>query len=111
MAAVRADRRRRRAAAHRPRQRDRARDSHSARAAWRAQRRRADRPSGQALGIVTSMAIRGTTVVIPASIAWAAATKVATEGGTQQGFLGVSSMAVPIARTSASGPSAAASAC
>jgi serine protease Do len=42
------------------------------------------------------MAIRGTAVVIPASLAWAAATKVSTEGGTRQGFLGVSSMAVPI---------------
>jgi S1-C subfamily serine protease len=52
--------------------------------------------SGQSLGIVTSMAIRGTTVVIPASIAWAAASKVATEGGARQGFLGVSSLAVPL---------------
>jgi S1-C subfamily serine protease len=53
-------------------------------------------PSGQALGIVTSMAIRGTTVVIPASIAWAAAAKVASDGGSRQGFLGISSMAVPL---------------
>lgn len=51
-------------------------------------------PSGHALGIITSMAIRGTTVVIPASIAWAAASKVATDGGSRQGFLGVSSLAV-----------------
>ena len=49
-----------------------------------------------ALGIVTSMAIRGTTVVIPASIAWAAASKVAAEGGTRQGFIGVSSFPVPL---------------
>ncbi len=47
-------------------------------------------------GIVTSMDIRGTTVVIPASLAWAAAAKVTAEGGTKQGFLGVSSMPVPI---------------
>lgn len=53
-------------------------------------------PSGHALGIVTSMAIRGTTVVIPASIAWAAASRVAADGGTKQGFLGVSSLAVPL---------------
>jgi S1-C subfamily serine protease len=53
-------------------------------------------PSVAALGIITSMAIRGTTVVIPASLAWAAATKASTDGGTRQGFLGVSSMAVPI---------------
>lgn len=52
--------------------------------------------SARALGIITSMAIRGTAVVIPASLAWAAATKVSTDGGTKQGFLGVSSMAVPI---------------
>ena len=51
-------------------------------------------PSGHALGIVTSMAIRGTTVVIPASIAWAAAAKVAADGGSRQGFLGVSSLVV-----------------
>jgi len=52
--------------------------------------------SGRALGIVTSMAIRGTTVVIPAAIAWAAANRVATEGGTRQGFLGVGSLPVPL---------------
>jgi S1-C subfamily serine protease len=52
--------------------------------------------AGQALGIVTSMAIRGTTVVIPASIAWAAGSRVTTEGGTRQGFLGVSSLAVEL---------------
>jgi S1-C subfamily serine protease len=52
--------------------------------------------SGRALGIITAMDIRGTTVVIPASLAWAAATKVTTEGGTKQGFLGVSSVPVPI---------------
>lgn len=52
--------------------------------------------SGRALGIVTSMAIRGTTVVIPASLAFAAATKVSADGGSRQGFLGVSSLAVPL---------------
>src|SRR5688572_1323112 len=52
--------------------------------------------SGKALGIVTSMAIRGTTVVIPALLAWDAATRVAADGGTKQGFLGVSSLPVPL---------------
>jgi S1-C subfamily serine protease len=52
--------------------------------------------SGQALGIITAVAIRGTTVVIPASLAWAAATKTAADGGVKQGFLGVSSMPVSI---------------
>jgi S1-C subfamily serine protease len=46
--------------------------------------------SGRAIGIVTSFAIRNTTVVIPSAIAFAAAGKVAAEGGTKQGFLGVS---------------------
>ena len=53
-------------------------------------------PAGQALGIVTSMAIRGTTVVIPASLAWSAGSRITSEGGTRQGFLGVSSLAVEL---------------
>jgi S1-C subfamily serine protease len=52
--------------------------------------------AGQALGIVTSAVIRGTTVVIPASIAWSAAATVAREGGARQGYLGVSSLPVAI---------------
>lgn len=52
--------------------------------------------SGRVLGIITTVAIRGTTVVIPASLAWAAAAKVAADGGTKQGFLGVSSTPVRI---------------
>jgi len=51
---------------------------------------------GQALGIITSVAIRGTTVVIPASLAWAAARQAASQGGVKQGFLGVSSMPVSL---------------
>jgi S1-C subfamily serine protease len=52
--------------------------------------------AGKALGIVTSMAIRGTTVVIPAALAWEAAKRVAADGGAKQGFLGVSSLPVPL---------------
>lgn len=52
--------------------------------------------SGRALGIVTSMAIRGTTVVIPSAIAWPAAERVSAGGGARQGFLGISSTTVPI---------------
>jgi S1-C subfamily serine protease len=52
--------------------------------------------AGRVLGIITSMDIRDTTVVIPAAIAWPAATQVAATGGTKQGFLGVSSMPVAI---------------
>jgi S1-C subfamily serine protease len=51
---------------------------------------------GQALGIITSVAIRGTTVVIPASLAWAAAKQAASQGGVKQGFLGVSSMPIAL---------------
>jgi len=52
--------------------------------------------TGKALGIITPMAIRGTTVVIPASLVWEAAARVAADGGTKQGFLGVSSLPVPL---------------
>lgn len=52
--------------------------------------------TGKALGIITSMAIRGTTVVIPATLAWEAARRVDAEGGTKQGFLGVSSLPVAL---------------
>lgn len=51
---------------------------------------------GNALGIITAMAIRGTTVVIPASIAWASAAHIQSTGGTKQGFLGISSMPVAL---------------
>jgi S1-C subfamily serine protease len=50
---------------------------------------------GRVLGVLTSFAIRGTTVVIPAAIAWAAARDVAARGNARQGFIGVSS--VPVA--------------
>jgi S1-C subfamily serine protease len=52
--------------------------------------------SGRVLGIVTSMAIRDTTVVIPTSLAWSAATEVAARGGARHGFLGVSSLPVTL---------------
>ena len=49
---------------------------------------------GRALGIITSAAIRGTTVVIPIDLAMAAAADVTAEGGARQGFIGISSTAV-----------------
>ena len=61
--------------------------------------------SGRVLGIITSIDIRDTTVVIPASIAWAAATQVAATGGTKQGFLGVSSTPVAIPERQRAGQS------
>jgi serine protease Do len=49
---------------------------------------------GRTLGIITSAAIRGTTVVIPIDLAMAAAADVTAQGGARQGFIGVSSTAV-----------------
>lgn len=53
-------------------------------------------PSGEAAGIITGMAIRGTTVVIPAAAAWSEAARVAAGGGPRQGFLGVSTLTVAV---------------
>jgi S1-C subfamily serine protease len=52
--------------------------------------------AGRAAGIVTAMAIRGTTVVVPASLAWSEATRLAAEGGARPGFLGISTHTVPL---------------
>jgi S1-C subfamily serine protease len=49
---------------------------------------------GRALGVLTGAEIRGTTVVLPATLAWPVAQQVATQGGTRQGFLGVTSVTV-----------------
>ena len=51
---------------------------------------------GQALGLITGYSIRGTAVVVPASIAWAAAKQLAETGGTRQGFVGISSSSVAL---------------
>ncbi|MEZ5284571.1 MAG: S1C family serine protease [Vicinamibacterales bacterium] len=51
---------------------------------------------GGVLGIITSAAIRGTTVVIPMDLAVAASAEVSAHGGGRQGFLGVSSVSVPL---------------
>jgi len=50
--------------------------------------------SGRALGILTGRAIRGTTVVIPAALAWAIGQQTASQGGAKQGYLGISSFPV-----------------
>jgi S1-C subfamily serine protease len=50
--------------------------------------------AGRALGIVTGTAIRDTTVVIPAAIAWAAGQQIVAQGGTKQGYLGITSAPV-----------------
>ena len=52
--------------------------------------------AGRLLGVLTRRAIRGTTVVIPAALAWGIAKEMAAGGGTKQGYLGVSSAPVRI---------------
>lgn len=51
--------------------------------------------SGHVSGIITSMAIRGTTVVVPAALAVQAAQDLAARGTARRGYLGVAS--VPVA--------------
>lgn len=53
--------------------------------------------AGRVTGIVTSMAIRGTTVVVPVELALAAARDIVARGGAHQGYLGVSSVPVALA--------------
>jgi S1-C subfamily serine protease len=49
---------------------------------------------GALLGVATSTTIRGTTVVIPASIAWKTAATVLEHGRLKRGYLGISAQAV-----------------
>jgi len=51
---------------------------------------------GGLLGIATSTEIRGTTVVIPASIAWATAATVLEHGGLKRGYLGIAGQPVQL---------------
>ena len=51
-------------------------------------------PEGRVLGLITGVAIRGTTVVIPATLAWDAAHQIVKRGGTRQGYLGISTIPV-----------------
>lgn len=52
--------------------------------------------SGRALGVITATDIRGTTVVIPSALAWGIGQQIVSQGGTKQGFLGVSSTTVAL---------------
>jgi S1-C subfamily serine protease len=52
--------------------------------------------SGRLTGIATSSAIRGYTVAIPASIAWAAAQQVLVSGTPRRGFIGIAVQAVEL---------------
>lgn len=51
---------------------------------------------GLALGIITGAAIRGTTIVVPSSLAWGLGEQIVASGGTQQGFLGVTTATVEL---------------
>ena len=53
---------------------------------------------GQVMGVVTASAIRGTTIVIPATLAWEAAHHIVARGGVRQGYLGISTMPVGLTR-------------
>ncbi len=56
---------------------------------------------GDLLGVTTATTIRGTTVVIPAQIAWAAAQRVIERGQTRRGYLGVMGHPVRLAESQA----------
>jgi len=52
--------------------------------------------AGRAIGVSTAMAIRGLGVVIPAAIAWRAATTLLERGGLKRGYLGISAQPAPL---------------
>jgi len=58
---------------------------------------------GALLGIVTSTTIRGTTVVIPASIAWTTAATVLEHGKLKRGYLGIAGQPVELPEHQRSG--------
>jgi S1-C subfamily serine protease len=57
--------------------------------------------SGALLGVITSTRIRGTTVVIPASIAWKTASSVLEHGGLKRGYLGIAGQPVRLDKRNA----------
>jgi S1-C subfamily serine protease len=57
--------------------------------------------TGGLLGVTTATTIRGTAVVIPASIAWAAAGRVLEQGQTRRGYLGLMGHAVKLPESQA----------
>jgi S1-C subfamily serine protease len=58
--------------------------------------------SGGLIGVTTATTIRGTTVVIPATIAWAAAQRVLEHGHARRGYLGVMGQSVSLSESQAS---------
>jgi serine protease DegQ len=57
--------------------------------------------TGGLIGVTTATAIRGTAVVIPAGIAWAAAQRVLEHGQVRRGYLGVMGQAVTLSASQA----------
>jgi S1-C subfamily serine protease len=57
---------------------------------------------GGLIGINTATTIRGTTVVIPAAIAWAAAQRVLEHGQSKRGYLGVMGQSVTLSESQSS---------
>lgn len=53
-------------------------------------------PSGTLIGIATAAAIRGLSVVIPATIAWKTAATVLEHGGLKRGYLGIAGQPVDL---------------
>jgi S1-C subfamily serine protease len=51
---------------------------------------------GRALGLISGSEIRGTTIVLPAMLAWPAAQALVAHGGTRQGFIGISTTTVEL---------------
>lgn len=52
--------------------------------------------SGGVIGVTTAAEIRGSGVVIPASIAWPAAAHILEHGRTKRGYLGIAGQTVPL---------------
>jgi S1-C subfamily serine protease len=57
--------------------------------------------TGALIGVTTATTIRGTAVVIPATIAWSAAQRVLEHGKARRGFLGVMGQAVKLSDSQA----------
>ena len=57
--------------------------------------------TGALVGVTTATAIRGTAVVIPAGIAWAAAQRVLEHGQTRRGYLGLMGQPVTLSASQA----------
>jgi S1-C subfamily serine protease len=62
---------------------------------------------GALIGVTTAASIRGSSVVIPAAIAWKSAASLLEHGTTKRGFLGISAQPVQLPESQRTGASAA----